>query len=279
MFFKPKQKRITRKKLYEVSEAFVSDTSFFIRVGAELEFYCKHSLDDSAFFAIIAQHCADYGIIGIESEKGRHQYEIQFEPSYYPVKLADNILAVKTTLTQLFEQEKYPFSFEAKPLPNQPGNGMHIHISLHDKDGGNLFAKENDADAELTLFSINGLLEMLPASMRYFAPHTKDYARYTGDKETANSISWGSNNRSTALRLPETTVTPMLRRIEHRIPCASANPIDVLYVIVKAVQYGLEKKQKPTIEKTHGDAFLDKYQLNKLPASLKEARKINSDYL
>lgn len=276
-FFRKKKNKITRKVLYEVSEQFMQDTSFFIRMGAELEFFCQSPLSLELKERIL-QECQENSVIDIEEEQGKHQYEVQLSPTYYPVKLADNIIAVKEKLQRLCEENNNNVTFDAKPYPDQAGSGLHIHISLHDQEGNNLFAKEEEnQETELMDYTLHGLLELLPASMQFFAPKKEDYARYTGDKEMSNTISWGGNNRSVALRLPETTATPQARRVEHRIPCASADPYAVLYAIVKAVGFGLKEKTHTSLEKMHGDAFLEKYSLEKLPSSLKEAKKLKFD--
>lgn len=276
MFFTKKNK-ITPKKLYELSNKFVDDSSFFLRVGAELEFYFSNR-PDKFLLEEITQKIKKFNAYGLESEVDDNQYEIKFEPSYYTLKLADSISGVKNLLSEISNSQNNKISFAAKPYPDKAGSAMHIHISLHNKEGDNLLEKEGDSDNDKTLYIINGLLELLPSSMKFFAPNKNDYDRFIEDKKTPSTISWGGNNRTVALRLPETTATPQNRRIEHRVPCSSADPYKVLYAIVKAVKIGLEEKKLPKFDKIHGDAYLDQYQQQSLPKTLKQAKKIVGDF-
>jgi glutamine synthetase len=266
-------KKNTRKILQEVSEKFTSDTSFFVRVGAELEFYF-HQKPSKTLLHDILEQGKEFGLYDIKRERGSLQYEIQVEPTYYPVKLADNLIAIKELLTHLSKAHETMVVFASKPHKEQPGSALHIHISLHTKSGSNLLEKDDESENDMMLWLLHGLLDTLPASMKFFAPHKKDYLRFEKGKETPRTISWGGNNRTVALRLPTTTMEDHKRRIEHRVPSSDANPYEVLYAIVCGIRYGLEQKTPTLLEKIYGNANLKQYDLETLPSTLREAKKI-----
>ena len=84
------------------------------------------------------------------------------------------------------------------------------------------------------------------------------------------NISWGVNNRTTALRIPDCHRDVAARRIEHRVPSSSANPYLVLIGVLLGAYYGLKCQLNPQ-DKTWGNAFDEQYHLESLPLNLTEA--------
>ena len=165
---------------------------------------------------------------------------------------------------------------------------MQINISVHDKNGANLFSKPRDVsgneESEMMQYAIAGLLKAMAESMKYFAPCADSYDRYNASFDTATTVSWGSNNRTVALRIPTSTHNNKHRHIEHRIPGMDANPYEVLGVIMLAIQHGLKHKLIPQSPKIYGNANDKQYSelpfhLQKLPINLEESVMIPSKIL
>jgi len=65
-------------------------------------------------------------------------------------------------------------SFIAKPLLECAGNGLHMHISVVDDKGKNIFAGANGAHQRLH-HAIGGLLATMPAAMSFWAPNINSW--------------------------------------------------------------------------------------------------------
>lgn len=242
-----------KKKLEKVFQTFICDTFFMPMIGAEIEFYLPDTHLDS-----ITQRCKDAGInfLDIQAETGKNQWEISILHKNNPVFIADEIIKIR----ELFKEA----DFTAKPFPDDYGNSLHIHISLLDSSGKNIFIKNKDEESQYMQYAIGGLLAKMPEDMDIFAPYDNCYERLKGEKNAPSTISWGGNNRTVALRLPSTTLQEHNRRIEHRVSASDADPYLVMSAILKGVSYGLLNKILPASPKMYGDANLEMYGLPRL---------------
>ncbi len=304
MFFN-KEKPPPEETLESITSKFIEDTGFRPTTAAEIEFNLFSENDElpTKIIALLTIECKNSGIniYGIHNEIGKSQYEISLETTDSPLKTAQNIDDIKKIIVSIInstnstnKSNSVRVDFSAKPFEKQPGNGLHIHISLKDKNGNNPYMKNKEdnpleEESDLIKYSIGGLLKAMPESMIYFAPTEESYQRYTAKfNEYDNNnplskfnnapvnISWGANNRSTAIRIPSSTASPKDRHIEHRVPYADSNPYIVLSAILVAIHYGIMNKIEP-IEKLYGNAFDEQYDLSPLPTSLKEAKKLNKN--
>src|SRR5690606_660350 len=113
-------------------------------------------------------------------------------------------------------------SFMAKPFADQAGSGTHIHVSLLDREGRNVFASTPDAPADVLKHAVAGLQRASDDCMLLFAPHANSYRRFVLNAFVPLNDAWGFNNRTVAMRIPHSD--PVNLRIEHRIAGADANP-------------------------------------------------------
>lgn len=141
----------------------------------------------------------------------------------------------------------------AKPVHGLPGHSGHIHVSLADKNGNNLFARESaDPNAQWSDIEhlsdmgrhfLAGLLEALPDIMPLFAPNINSYKRLVENYWAPVHLSWGLEDRIASIRL----ITPPVckagaTRFEVRIPGADLHPHFALSVIIAAGWRGVQKK-------------------------------------
>lgn len=247
--------------------------------GIELEFYVEGEHPDW-FISNLKAYCdAHQDILPVEAikaEVGLHQYEAEFGPTLEVRELAQVVERFREHAARYAEQHGYRFICETKPYPDRPSCGMHVHISLVDEAHRNLFARNAGRENELLYYAVGGLLETLPAAMRYLAPKEICYSRYQqaeGTKyiDTPTTISWGGNNRTVAIRLPESTLQEHTRRIEHRVPSVEASVSMVIFVLLCGIKYGITGKVLPDSPKIYGYAFEPQHGLRKLPQSLEEA--------
>jgi glutamine synthetase len=131
----------------------------------------------------------------------------------------------------------------AKPYPTAIGSGLHIHVSLIDEAGRNVFDDGSEEGSESLRHAIAGLQALMPQSMALFAPNRNSYRRFQPDMFAPVNRRWGVNNRSAGLRIP---VGPgSARRVEHRVAGADANPYFALAAVLAGIHHGLAAKRDP----------------------------------
>ena len=134
-------------------------------------------------------------------------------------------------------------TFMAKPYLETSGSGLHLHISLIDDKGRNVFDGGEESASQTLLHAMGGILELMPDSMAILAPNPNSYRRFRPNIYVPVSRSWGYENRSTALRIP--IGGGAARRIEHRVAGADANPYLVLATALAGLHHGITKKIDP----------------------------------
>jgi glutamine synthetase len=157
-------------------------------------------------------------------------------------------------------------TFMAKPYPGQAGNGLHVHISILDKEGNNIFASEDPEQNAALRHAIGGVLETLPAQMAFLCPNVNSYRRFGAQFYVPNSPSWGLDNRTVAVRVPTGSADAV--RIEHRVAGADANPYLLMASVLAGVHHGLTNKIEPGAP-VEGNSYEQNEQ--SLPNNLRDA--------
>lgn len=143
--------------------------------------------------------------------------------------------------------------FMAKPRQGLPGNSGHMHLSLVDSAGKNLFARDSTdpnppfadvADlSDLGRHFLAGLIEGLPDIMPLLAPTINSYKRLVENFWAPVTVSWGLEHRAASIRLiAPPTAKPSATRFEIRVPGADTNPHYVLAACLALGWRGVEKK-------------------------------------
>ena len=143
----------------------------------------------------------------------------------------------------------------AKPFADLSGCGMHVHISLLDEDGNNVFAGTSaDGDFSDTLrYAIGGMAAAMNESMAVFAPNANSYRRYSRNSYVPSTPNWGPNNRDLALRIPLSSASNT--RVEHRVAGADSNPYLVLAAMLAGMHHGIANKVDPGVMIKTGEKF------------------------
>ena len=186
------------------------------------------------------------------SEAGSGQFEINLLHGSDCLKVADDAMLFKQIVKGVARKHRLAASFMAKPHTDRPGNGMHVHLSLTDKRGQNIFDDGSEAGSQLMKHALAGLLAAMPESMLIFAPHHNSYRRFAIESHAPLAACWGYENRTTALRIPMGPTQQ--RRIEHRVAGADTNPYLVLATILAGVLTGLDRGAPPP-PPTEGSAY------------------------
>ena len=197
-------------------------------------------------------------------EIGAGQMEINFFHDH-PLGLADEVFFFKRTVREAAMRHNMFATFMAKPIAGEPGSAMHIHQSIVDAQGRNIFSNEDGSASDMFRWYIGGLQKYIPAAMALFAPYVNSYRRLARFTAAPINIQWGTDNRTVGIRSP--LASAQARRVENRVIGADANPYVALAATMACGYMGMLQKIEPTPE-CKGDAYLGDFQL---PRSLGEA--------
>lgn len=183
------------------------------------------------------------------SEYAPGQFELTLHYRDDAMRAADDLVRLKRIVRFQARRFGVVACFMAKPIADYAGSGMHLHVSLWDGAGRNLFAESPGAPWTDTIrHAMGGMLATMGESMLVFAPHANSWRRFAAQSYAPVAATWGVNNRSVALRIP--AGPPASRRIEHRPSGVDANPWLVGATVLAAVRHGLAGRIDPGPETT-----------------------------
>jgi len=207
-------------------------------------------------------------------ERGQQEIETYFSDL---LTSGDNIVTTKYVLFNFAEKHGLHITLMPKPMYQQAGNGLHLHLYLT-KKGKNIFYKKG-AYANLSetgKYFIGGLLKHAPAVSAFTNPSTNSYKRLVPGFEAPVALTFGQGNRASAVRIPNYVINPDETRFEYRPPDATMNPYFGMIAILLAGIDGVVKKIDPVNEGfgPYDKNFLEDNSIEKihfLPRSLAEA--------
>ncbi len=178
----------------------------------------------------------------------------EFSPGQFEINLhhvanaelaADHGALLKRAVKAVARKHGMAASFMAKPFAEWAGCSMHVHVSLLDGEGRNIFAGtcKDGPFAETLRHAIGGLAAAMPESMAIFAPTGNSYRRYRPGVFVPLEPNWGRNHRGVALRIPISGVEDT--RVEHRPGGSDGNPYLVIAAILAGVHHGLANRVEP----------------------------------
>ncbi|MCB1388555.1 MAG: glutamine synthetase [Rhodobacteraceae bacterium] len=183
------------------------------------------------------------------SEYAPGQYELTLKYRDDVLTAADDLVRLKRIVRAQARRHGVVACFMAKPIADYAGSGMHLHVSLRDDAGRNVFAEAPGAGwTETIRHAMGGLIRTMGESMLVFAPHANSWRRFANQSYAPVSPTWGVNNRSVALRIPAGDLRA--RRIEHRPSGVDANPYLVAATVLAGIRHGLENRVDPGPETT-----------------------------
>ena len=206
-------------------------------------------------------------------EVGATQYEINLMHGN-AVAVADQAFLFKYAAREIALKHGLNAVFMAKPVAGSAGSSMHLHTSLVDAAGANVFSQADGAESPLFGQFIAGLQTYGPELMLLLAPNVNSYRRYVAGSQAPTNMAWGYDNRTTGLRVPASP--PPARRVENRVAGADANPYLAMAATLAAGLAGIREQLQPDpalasngYDEAHGlprtlDAALDKLQHSSL---------------
>ncbi|WP_099826439.1 glutamine synthetase family protein [Oceaniglobus indicus] len=214
------------------------------RTGAEI--LSLRALDAwDRFFTDLYDACEAMDIPAetVISEAGRGQFEVNLTHVADPLKAADDAFLFKLLVRGMARKHGFAASFMAKPYAEHSGNGMHVHFSVLNAAGENIFDNGGAEGTEALHHAIAGCMAAMPGSTLLFAPHGNSYDRFVPGAHAPTAIAWGYENRTAAIRVPGGN--HKARRIEHRVAGGDVNPYLMIAAILGAALNGLEDGRMP----------------------------------
>lgn len=235
----------------------------------------KPCYDQSALmrrYEVISEICTHMETLGWgpyqnDHEDANGQFEINWD--YSPALVtADRLAFFKFMVKEVAQAHGLRATFMPKPFPHLTGNGCHAHISLWSGDNGtNHFAGDDEMGLGETCYHfIGGLMAHAPALCALSNPTVNSYKRInapatnSGATWSPNTVSYGGNNRTHMIRIPDKG------RIELRLADGAANPYLLMAGILAAGMLGIENKADPG-PRMDFDAYAE-------PGKLRRARKL-----
>lgn len=245
-----------------------TDMGYTFNVGPECEFFLFHT-DDNGGPTTISHEKAGYFDLGptdlgenarrdivlnleemgFEVEASHHevapaQHEINFKYGE-ALETADRIMTYKLTVKTIAKRHGLYASFMPKPKYGVCGSGMHINMSLSDKEGNNVFADENDVNglSKEAYSFIAGVMEHMRAMSAITNPIVNSYKRLVPGYEAPTYIAWSATNRSPLVRVPAAKGAGT--RVELRCPDCASNPYLAFAVCLAAGLDGIKRGLTP----------------------------------
>ena len=184
-------------------------------------------------------------------ESGVGQFEMTLTHQE-AMRAADDTWLFKALIRGTARKHGMAATFMAKPFLEDAGNGMHMHFSVLDADGRNVFDNGGPEGSDRLLSAIAGCLDALQPSTLIFAPHANSYDRMVPGAHAPTSVCWAYENRTAAIRVPGGPQAA--RRIEHRVAGGDTNPYLVFAAVLGGAMVGIEEGLTPPSPMT-GNAY------------------------
>ena len=220
----------------------------------------EHFLNDVYDYCDAQNIPADSAI----AEYSQGQFEINLRHIDDPVLACDHAVLLKRAVKAAARKHGFVACFMAKPFEEDAGSGLHIHMSLVDRNGNNYFSHGRDSLASPPFsarlrHAVGGLLKTMPDATALCAPNANSYRRLRPDMFAPVEPNWGVNHRVVAIRIPQSDANNL--RFEHRTAGADANPYLVTAAVVAGVHYGLKNKCDPGKMVEQGESIVPKLKI------------------
>jgi len=217
--------------------------------------------DFEPFINALYQYCEDQGIRidTLSQEMGPAQFEINFLHGN-PIELADQVFLFKRTVREAAIEHEMHATFLAKPMTEEAGSALHIHQSVIDKNGDNIFSTNTGEPSDLFYGFLGGLQTYMPQAMLMFAPYVNSYRRFLNPWCSPVNLSWALDNRTVGLRVPDSG--PENRRVENRLAGSDVNPHLVIAATLACGYLGMMEGLKPS-DPVEGSAYGEDFTLHR----------------
>ena len=211
-----------------------------------VEVYGLRELDDFRPFFDALYAATDVQGLPLESaisEFAPGQFELTLRHKPDALRACDDAVMYKRLVKAIAQQQGLEATFMAKPFADQAGSGMHIHVSVDDAAGKNIFACDDPQGTPALRHAIGGMIGSLGDGFALFAPHANSYRRFKANSYAPVAPTWGVNNRTVSFRIP--AGPPPSRHVEHRACGADANPYLAVAAVLGGMHHGMVSQSDP----------------------------------
>ena len=177
------------------------------------------------------------------AEYGPGQFEVNLHHVDDALLACDHAIRLKRMVKGVALRHGMDATFMPKPYRDHAGSGAHLHVSLVDADGRNIFAADDPAGGPALRHAIGGLAATINDAMAVCAPTANSYRRFQPEAYVPLNPSWSVNNRGVAFRVP--AGPPASRRVEHRVAGAEANPYLLAAMVLAGMHLGITSRLDP----------------------------------
>jgi glutamine synthetase len=236
--------------IYQLIDKIYNNYGFLVAIGIEIEFFLY---PQNTYTGIIPTH--------LILERGVQQYESHTEVCNLNTNLNQLLICKKKICDDLY---RYDVIFDPKPKTDDYGSALQLNIHLYNDRNDRIF----DFDEMTLLYVIDGILSIINPSLYLLTEdRTQEFERFTSGYMAPTHISWGKNNRTTAIRIP----THINKRIEFRIPSAACKVENAIIVVLAGILSGLQHKTNK-FTCIYGNAYDPIYNLCPIYTSLRETK-------
>ncbi len=216
--------------------------------------------DFDPFINKVYAYCKDQDIHidTLSQEMGPAQFEINFLHGD-AIALADQVFLFKRTVKEAAIANEMHATFLARPISAEAGSALHIHQSIVDENGTNIFSRDDGEPSDLFMSYIGGLQKYMLEALLIFAPYSNSYRRFLSYYSSPVNLSWAIDNRTVGLRVPDSA--PEARRIENRLAGADVNPYLALAATLACGYLGMDEGLKPD-KAIEGSAYDQPFSLH-----------------
>ena len=193
----------------------------------------------------------------LSQEMGPAQFELNFLHGD-ALALADQVFLFKRTVKEAAIAYEMHATFLAQPVSRGAGSALHIHQSIVDENGINIFSDEG-GPSDLFMSYIGGLQKYMPEALLIFAPYPNSYRRFLSFYSSPINLSWAIDNRTVGLRVPDSDSDA--RRVENRLAGSDVNPYLALAATLACGYLGMIEGLKPN-ESIEGSAYDQPFSLH-----------------
>ncbi|HEX4107690.1 MAG TPA: glutamine synthetase family protein [Solirubrobacteraceae bacterium] len=245
--------------------ARASELGYTFQVGCELEFFLfaeatedgeiPRPLDRGAYFDLTPrdegsdfrrqtiEHLEQMGIPVKAShhEVGPSQHEIQLQ--YHDAQsMADAVSTFRLVVKEVAHEQGIYATFMPKPLENESGSGMHLHLSLFEGESNAFYGGYGEPLSSIGQQFLAGVLTHARELTVVTNPWVNSYKRLGGGFEAPSHADWTRHGREALVRVPSARPgRPSAARIEVRSPDPSCNPYLALALLLAAGLRGIER--------------------------------------
>lgn len=177
------------------------------------------------------------------AEYGPGQFEVNLLHVADALAACDQAARFKRIVKCVARHHGLDATFLPKPYADMAGSGLHVHVSLNDANGTNVFASDHPLGSAMMRHAAAGLLATMAEGMAVFAPLANSWRRFRPESYVPLTADWSVNNRGAALRVPVSDAVN--RRLEHRVAGAEANLYLVMTWILGGILKGIAERHLP----------------------------------